>query len=158
MQIRIFNVPLSDPGDMQAELNRFLATHKVLEIEQHFYQNDNGGFWSFCVRYIQGPSPSGGGSTPSGGRTKVDYKQILNENEFSIFSRLREIRKQLANEDGVPAYAVFTDEELSGIARLSEVSERNLTSISGIGEKKVARYGGKVVQMLNTQIAQEVVS
>jgi len=31
MQIKIINIPLTDAGALQAELNRFLAGHKVLE-------------------------------------------------------------------------------------------------------------------------------
>ncbi len=42
MQIRIFNIPINDNGASQAEMNRFLAGQKVLEIEQQFYQNEKG--------------------------------------------------------------------------------------------------------------------
>ena len=40
MQIRLFNIPISDNGVMLAELNGILANSKVLEIEQKFYQNE----------------------------------------------------------------------------------------------------------------------
>lgn len=140
MQIAIFNIPITDTGDQQAELNRFLACHKVLEVEQRFFQNEKGGYWSFCVRYLP-DAVAGSGAAPFGGKSKPDYKQVLPEAQFAVFSRLREIRKQLAGEDGVPAYAVFTDEELSHIARLPELTEKAVAAIPGIGEKKMARYG-----------------
>ena len=54
-------------------------------------------------------------------KEKVDYKLVLSEADFSLFSRLREIRKQIAIADAVPAYAVFTDEELAGIPFLVQV-------------------------------------
>ncbi|GBU22559.1 hypothetical protein R80B4_02469 [Fibrobacteres bacterium R8-0-B4] len=60
MQIRIFTIPSADSGSLQSEMNAFLSAHCVLEIEQKFFQNDNGGYWSFCVRYIDG----GGGGGP----------------------------------------------------------------------------------------------
>ncbi|GBU22764.1 hypothetical protein R80B4_02676 [Fibrobacteres bacterium R8-0-B4] len=41
-------------------MHAFPSAHRVLEIEQKFFQNDNGGYWSFCVRYIDG----GGGAAP----------------------------------------------------------------------------------------------
>ena len=41
-----------DAGESMVELNRFLAGHKVLEVEQRFHQNEKGACWSFCVRYI----------------------------------------------------------------------------------------------------------
>jgi hypothetical protein len=52
MQIQIFNIPITDNGEMQAEMNRFLSASRVLEIEQRFYQNDKSAFRSFCVRCL----------------------------------------------------------------------------------------------------------
>jgi hypothetical protein len=34
MQIQLFSIPISDNGSAQQELNRFLAAHKILKIEQ----------------------------------------------------------------------------------------------------------------------------
>lgn len=147
MQIRIFNIPLTDTGELLTELNRFLAGNKVLEVEQRFFQNDKGGCWSFCVRCLPGMV----GNQGSGNRAKVDYKEVLSEVEFSVFSRLREIRKALSIDDGVPAYAVFTDEELSNIARLSELNEKTMATVPGIGEKKIIRYGKALVEQYNAR-------
>lgn len=138
MQIRIFNIPLTDTGEALSDMNRFMTGRKVLEVEQRFFQNEKGGCWSFCVRYLPDTSQNG---ISGGGKAKVDYKQVLSEGQFAVFSRLREIRKALAGEDGVPAYAVFTDEELAGISRLDVLTEKSLSMLPGIGEKKIIRYG-----------------
>jgi len=142
MQIKIFNVPLTDNGESIAEMNRFLSGHKVLEVEQRFFQNEKGGFWSFCVRYL--PSVS---NFQNAIKEKIDYKQVLSEAEFAVFSKLREIRKQIATNDAVPAYAVFTDEELAGITKLPVIEENKLMTVKGIGEKKVAKYGKQFIEM-----------
>ena len=143
MQIKLFNVPLTDDGKAQTELNKFLAGHKVLEVEQRFFQNEKGGCWSFCVRYIQ----NGLVSEAPMFKGKVDYKTILSEDEFWIFSSLREIRKQLATNDAVPAYAVFTDEELANITKLPTLDIVNMLKIKGIGERKVEKYGKAMLEM-----------
>ena len=145
MQIKIINVPLTDDGTMQTELNRVLAAHRVLEVEQRFFKNEKGGCWSFCIRYIQNMPPQA--EQYSSSKEKTDYKKILGEQEFKVFSALREIRKQIAAQDAVPAYAVFTDEELAGIARLPELEAAKLISIKGIGDKKVQKYGKMIVEM-----------
>jgi len=142
MQIKIFNVPLTDNGESIAEMNRFLSGHKVLEVEQRFFQNEKGGCWSFCVRYL--PSVS---NFQNAIKEKIDYKQVLSEAEFAVFSKLREIRKQIATNDAVPAYAVFTDEELAGITKLPVIEENKLMTVKGIGEKKVAKYGKQFIEM-----------
>ncbi len=139
MQIQIFNIPTTDSGRSLVELNNFLSTHKILEIEQKFFQNCNGGCWSFCVRYL--PTVS----LPP--KDKIDYKQLLTETEFLVFSKLREIRKKIATIDAVPAYAVFTDEELANIVKLPTIDVKSLTTIKGIGEKKVEKYGHQLIEL-----------
>jgi len=80
MQIRIFIIPITDNGESQAEMNRFLAGHKVLEVEQYFFQNEKGACWSFCVRHLISNTGSFHQKTT---KQKVDYKELLNENEFA---------------------------------------------------------------------------
>lgn len=143
MQIKLFTIPLTDDGTAQAELNRFLAGHKVLEVEQRFFQNEKGGCWSFCVRYIQ----NGIVTESPALKGKIDYKTVLNAAHFAVFSALRDIRKVLAAEDAVPAYAVFTDEELANIAKLSQISVADMLTVKGVGNKKVAKYGKQMVEM-----------
>jgi superfamily II DNA helicase RecQ len=153
MQIKIINVPLTDDGTMQAELNRVLASSRVLEVEQRFFKNEKGGCWSFCIRYIPNMSPQSEPFQYGSSKEKVDYKKVLGEQEFKVFSDLREHRKQIAAQDAVPAYAVFTDEELAGIARLPVLDAGKLISIKGIGDKKVQKYGKLLIDMYH-QISQ----
>ena len=152
MQIRLFDIPTADNGELLAEMNRFLANSKVLEIEQKFYQNENGSYWSFCVRYI---SVVFNQANYSGGKIKTDYKQTLSEKEFSLFSKLRVCRKIIAENDAVPAYAVFTDEELAGIAKLPIVDVSKLILIKGIGDKKVEKYGQQLIELFNAKLKED---
>ncbi|MBK6932547.1 MAG: HRDC domain-containing protein [Saprospirales bacterium] len=70
----------------------------------------------------------------------MDYKKVLDEATFEKFSKLRDIRKKVAADEGVSAFIVFTDEELAGLAKLDEITEKAMLGIKGIGEKKVERY------------------
>jgi superfamily II DNA helicase RecQ len=148
MQIRIFNIPLTDNGESLSEMNRFLASNRVLEVEQRFYQSENGSFWSFCIRYLISNPGNFQNQTI---KQKVDYKELLNEKEFTIFSKLRECRKILASNDAVPAYAVFTDEELANIARLPVIEVNKLIAIKGIGDKKVEKYGANLLELFQSK-------
>jgi len=129
-------------------MNKFLGTHKVLEVEQKFYQNEKGAYWCFCVRTITGVAQFTGSFN---NKVKVDYKQVLTVDEFEIFSKLRECRKKIATDDAVPAYAVFTDEELAGIAKLSELTVTSLSTITGIGSKKIEKYGKLIIETINSK-------
>lgn len=140
MQIRLFTIPISDNGVIQTELNKFLSANKVLEIGQQFYHSETGAAWCFCVKYLSATVSVGQSAT-----SKTDYKNVLGETEFIIFSKLREIRKQLAAQDAVPAFAVFTDAELAEISKLSEISEKELIKLKGIAEKRMKKYGNVLV-------------
>lgn len=131
MQIKIFNVPIPGSEEMNEEMNTFLRSKKVLSVEQQVVQSANGAFWCFCIRYVEGAVP------PS----RKDYKEILNEASFQRFSRMREIRKSLSLKEGIPAYAIFTDEELSELAKIEELTLAAMKSVKGVGEKKVEKYG-----------------
>jgi superfamily II DNA helicase RecQ len=147
MQIRIFTIPINDTGEAQAEMNRFLAGHRVLDVLQHFYQSGNNAYWSFCVRYIL----PGGSVAHHNSKVKTDYKLQLAEEQFKIFASLRICRKQLAAEDAVPAYAIFTDDELAGIAMLPILEPAKLIAVKGIGDKKVEKYGHRLLALYDAQ-------
>ena len=59
----------------------------------------------------------------------------------TLFERLRELRKRLADERDVPAYIVFSDVALRQMARNYSESERDFARISGVGEKKLREFG-----------------
>lgn len=150
MQIRIFTIPVISGEELNEELNRFLRGHKIVEIEKQIVTQREAVFWSFCVTYL--PATTSPNGTQSGERReKIDYKQVLDENTFAIFSRLRTIRKQLAERDAVPAYAVFTDAELAEIAKIDNLTPAKLRTIQGIGEKKSEKYGNDLCNMLNNE-------
>ena len=104
MQIQVFTIPITDTGECIAEMNRFLAGNKVLEIDQHFFQNEKNAGWSFCIRYLNN---NGHVFNNQVNKQKIDYKELLNDTEFTVFSKLRECRKIIAATDAVPAYAVL---------------------------------------------------
>lgn len=146
MQIRVFKILLSNPEPIQSELNSFLRGHRILEVKSYFVENDGQAYWAFLVQYLDGHSAH------QPGKGKIDYKEILSDEDFKAFSRLREIRKVLAGEDGVPAYMVFTDEELAEIVRNKCSDGSELSKISGIGEKKIEKYGIRLLtRFVNTQ-------
>ncbi|HEU0205849.1 MAG TPA: DNA helicase RecQ [Pseudolysinimonas sp.] len=62
-----------------------------------------------------------------------------------LFERLREWRAGVAREQGVPAYIVFGDATLRGIALTRPSSLEQLGTISGVGEKKLESYGAGVL-------------
>ncbi len=75
---------------------------------------------------------------------KIDDKAVLDAPTFALFSKLREVRKELAEKENLPAYAVFTNEQLAEVARRRCVIAADLGKIDGIGTARVEKYGAAV--------------
>jgi ATP-dependent DNA helicase RecQ len=68
--------------------------------------------------------------------------------EERLFQSLREWRRQVAHEHGVPAYTVLHDASLREIAQARPQSTVQLGGISGIGATKLARYGVAIIDVV----------
>jgi ATP-dependent DNA helicase RecQ len=59
-----------------------------------------------------------------------------------LFEKLRALRRQLAVERNVPPYIIFSDTALREMASQRPTTEDRFLDISGVGEKKLADFGG----------------
>lgn len=66
----------------------------------------------------------------------------------ALLLRLKEWRLDVAKEQKVPAYVVFTDNTLIAIAELLPDDEAALIAIPGIGARKLEQYGPDVLEMV----------
>ena len=111
MQIQVFSIPMEGDEEATEQLNRFLRTHKVLCIEKAPVVAQGRQYWSVCVEFLPrrpGASPSTtAGSSSTSDKPKIDYREVLTKPEFQRFSSLRQLRKQLADREAVPVYALF---------------------------------------------------
>jgi superfamily II DNA helicase RecQ len=143
MQLRFFQVPAHDASDVEDELNRFLRSHRIVTIDRHFVADGINSSWAISVTYLEQAARAG-----SGKRSKVDYREVLSEADFALFTRLRDLRKRLAAETGVPVYALFTNEQLAAIAEQRPTSLDELKAIDGVGEARIATHGPAVLSVL----------
>jgi hypothetical protein len=82
-----------------------------VSIDRHLIDQGINSFWAICVDYLS-HTPGETGHNPNLSRSRVDYKTILSPGEFVVFSRLRELRKELAQTEAVPVYALGLSERL----------------------------------------------
>ncbi|QLG88321.1 DNA helicase RecQ [Chitinibacter bivalviorum] len=79
------------------------------------------------------------------------------DSEFSspadqaLWQALRKLRKQLADEIEAPAYHVFGDATLKEMVRLRPLDHYELSRISGVGDRKLEKYGDAFLRVLNSQ-------
>jgi len=65
-----------------------------------------------------------------------------------LFDRLRETRRRLASESGVPPYVIFHDSTLREIAARKPRDLHELSEVQGVGAAKLERYGTAMLEAL----------
>lgn len=86
--------------------------------------------------------------SPTGRRSSTTTTSSLTPQQSSLFESLREWRAHQAREQKVPAYVIFPDATLISIAQVAPTAVHELRGISGIGAKKLERYGESVVEIV----------
>ena len=142
MQIEIFTLPVYDNREQTEEMNNFLRGHKIIDIEKKFIDSGTSSFWTFMVRYVTGEAFKNEVK-----KSTKDYKAELEPRVFVIYTELRKIRKIVAEEKNLPLYSLFSNAELSEIAKLDELTNENVIKIKGIGKNKMDNYGKRIIQL-----------
>jgi ATP-dependent DNA helicase RecQ len=71
-----------------------------------------------------------------------------------LFARLRALRRQLADERGVPAYIIFSDVSLREMARKYPTNSTEFRRIPGVGEQKLKDFGEAFLSAIRTHSAE----
>ncbi|MFF9603140.1 DNA helicase RecQ [Streptomyces sp. NPDC014684] len=96
------------------------------------------------------PAAARAGSSGRGERKARTAAAELPAELLPAFEALRAWRAEQAREQGVPAYVIFHDATLREIVTLRPGSVRELGTVGGVGEKKLATYGEGVLEVLNS--------
>ncbi len=67
-----------------------------------------------------------------------------------LFDALRLLRKQIATQNDLPPYLVFSDKTLLDMAKEMPQDEDQLLQISGVGERKLAQYGQAFLKQIHS--------
>lgn len=90
------------------------------------------------------------------GEEKVLFKEerkvqrIAEDNELFII--LKNLRREIAENEGVPPYIVFGDNTLKEMSLRMPINKEQLLDISGVGEKKIDKYGDEFINKVKEYI------
>lgn len=81
--------------------------------------------------------------------------QVLDEtpDEAALFEVLRQVRRDLASEQGVPPFVVFSDRSLHEMARQKPQTPAAFLAISGVGQVKLKQYGQLMIDTIESYLA-----
>ncbi len=79
-------------------------------------------------------------------------KPVPEQQRDELFEILRQLRKTLAQEKGVPPYIIFTDVTLEAMAQTKPLSANELQLVHGVGEAKLAAYGDYFLEAIRDYV------
>ncbi|WHY26673.1 DNA helicase RecQ [Bacillus wiedmannii] len=77
-------------------------------------------------------------------KERVETRQIVQDHP--LFEVLREVRKEIAQGEGVPPFVIFSDQTLKDMCAKMPQSDSELLTVKGIGEHKLVKYGPHFLQ------------
>lgn len=90
------------------------------------------------------------GKSQKGPKKKGKLPEHLDE---QLFEQLRELRFNIAQKQGVPAYIVFSNATLSDMCARLPKTEEEMLEVNGVGETKLERYGHQFLQAISDYLA-----
>ena len=143
MAYQVFQYPLPGVCDLR-DLNGFLASHRVMEVRQHLVSGVHGSTLVFVVQTEEGTAAP----DVRPGTRKVDWRAELSVEDFTVFCRLRDARKRLADSEGVPVYTIFSNEQLADLARRRPATLEAMGATGGVGPARLEKYGPHLLPLL----------
>ena len=82
-------------------------------------------------------------------KTKTKTSGVLSQEDEPLFQRLRQLRMEIAREEKVPPYIVFSDKTLVHMCIIKPHNKAEMLTVSGVGEHKYTKYGEKFLREIN---------
>ncbi|MEZ4599558.1 MAG: HRDC domain-containing protein [Syntrophotaleaceae bacterium] len=154
MQWKFYRIPVNNCDSAEEEFNRFLRGQRVLAVHREFVAQGESSYWALAVEYLPGEKGSAG-TRETKRKQRVDYRELLSQQEFVRFAKLREWRKTVAQEEAVPVYTILTNEQLAEIARNACRTLKQLAAIAGIGPGRLEKYGKGILSLMQEGLDEE---
>jgi ATP-dependent DNA helicase RecQ len=89
-------------------------------------------------------------SRPARQKTRVPLPEDI---DVELWEALRDCRRELAEDQGVPPYIIFPDRTLKEMCASLPRNETQLARINGVGERKLAKYGDAFLTVIEAHVA-----
>lgn len=73
---------------------------------------------------------------------------LLSNEQEALFEKLRQLRMEIAKEEKVPPYIVFSDKTLVHMCQVRSENKAQMLKVSGVGEFKYQKYGERFLEVI----------
>lgn len=77
---------------------------------------------------------------------KPRTSDILTSKGYELFEKLRALRYQLAREEKIPPYLIFSDKTLVDMCVKQPAAPADMLNVTGVGQRKYEKYGDRFLQ------------
>jgi superfamily II DNA helicase RecQ len=144
MTIKIVTIPFDGEKKIfyEEELNNFILKKNIKILTPAFFESGHGKYWTVFIEYddiLLGHEE----------KTKKDKIPELGGHQKLLLDKLFEIRRTLADKDGIPVFIIASNKQLSDVALKMPKTLDQLKEISGFGGKKIKKYGQQIIGIVN---------
>ena len=144
-----FNSALGEFDD--TDVQRFLADKQLIEVRDHFFVHQGLPCLAVILLYnsaVEAPKDQIQGES-SKQQERFDPKEVLREEDWPLYTSLKEWRNELAKSEGIPPYIIATNRQIAEIAKDRPDSLDGLKRIEGLGKAKVESYGAAILGFIS---------
>jgi ATP-dependent DNA helicase RecQ len=87
-------------------------------------------------------------------RQSISHKAIIEPENSALYDELSSLRRQISSDEGIPPYMVMHDKTLIEMCKTLPLDFDSLLAISGIGSRKIDKYGNKFIEIIKSHIDQ----
>jgi len=148
--LKVFTLKFNDKieGFNDEIIYNFLCNKEVISWKSYFFERRNDNFWTIVLEYKHAASQSEDIPGKPRGKRDETYKNLLSENDWPLFKRLREWRGETSKAQGIPPYIICKNIQLAKIAVTRPKSLNALQEIDGIGNAKKEKYGADILELI----------
>ena len=141
VMVRMYRIDGDDRKKAEARMKKNVGAERSGRSER-----SEGSEWS-------GQTEQSVGSERSGQQTAVKSKADLTEAEREMFEVLRVIRREIAKEEMMPPYIIFSDKTLVDMCVKMPRDKEGMLNVLGVGEIKFEKYGERFMKAIGEFLA-----
>lgn len=146
MQLKIITIPFSEATQLFHDdlVEQFCCNKHIYKMDVQFFVYSGVPYWSIALQYATILPERVEKKAQKGKKEDVPFDEF----QKVLFDRLKSWRKQAAEESGIPAYMVCTNQQLEQMIFQKCTNLEGLKMIKGFGKSRIEKHGKALVALI----------
>ena len=115
MKVKVFTIRFNPDhiGFNDADVQEFIRNKEVLSVSDHFFEHENLPYLMLIVTYREVENDFGRKRYPMDKKKIKEWRNILDDQEKTVYDALKKWRAEQAKQDGVPLYVICKNQQMA---------------------------------------------